>query len=291
MNALKNIARKLADAFGAWYLTGPGTKRLGKLLPRPILHSLDASWNNVLVLAPHPDDEVFGAGLLLARLLQQKLPVTIAYITNGGAYSTGAGGDRKEEAQAYAKSLGAKGIFLDLKDGQLQNTPGLEDKIYDLMAEIQPDAVILPWFGDYHTDHRAVARAAIRRPYIQAQYLFYSTFSPLWPGNEFKLSFIMGGEQKVRDALAGYSASVNQETINGFMTLRRALARGYLNNDAFWEPFLEISGTDMAGIGELAATWPQVYPTLKKARHWRACLQDLAGLKGFTTQEIRDKDR
>lgn len=287
MNALKTLARKLADAFGAWYLTGPGTKNLRKLLPRPALHGLDASWKNVLVLAPHPDDEIFGAGLLLNRLQQQKIPVTIAFFTDGGAYSTGAGGDRKEETLASARSLGAKGVLLGLIDGRLPNTPELAEKIHDLIAEIQPDAVILPWFGDYHQDHRAVAMAAIRRPYAQAQYLFYSTFSPLWPGNEFKLSFIMGGEATVRDALAGYSASVNRETINGFFVLRRAQAHAFLNNNTFWEPYLEIPGGDLAGIEELAANWPPVYPTLKKARHWRACLQDLAEL----TQQIRGKDR
>lgn len=289
MNALKTLARKLADAFGAWYLTGPGGRRLRKLLPGPALHGLDACWNNVLVLAPHPDDEVFGAGLLLERLQQQEIAVTIAYITNGGAYSTGAGGDRKEEAQASACRLGAKGIFLGLKDGQLPHTPELKDKIHDLIAQIQPDAVVLPWFGDYHPDHRTVALAAISRPYALAQYLFYSTFSPLRPGIECKLSFLMGGETKVRDALAGYSASVNLETINGFFVLRRAQAHAYLNNNAFWEPYLEIPGEELTKIQELAANWPPVYPTLKKARHWRAYLRDLAEfntrLQGFTTQK------
>lgn len=279
MKAVKNIARKLADAFGAWYLTGPGGRRLRKLLPGPALHGLDASWNNVLVLAPHPDDEIFGAGLLLERLQQQEIPVTIAYITNGEAYSAVAGGDRKKEAQASACRLGAQGIFMGLKDGQLSNTPELAEKIHSLAARIQPDAVILPWFGDYHADHRAVAMAAIRRPYAQAQHLFYSTFSPLRPDNEFKLSFLMGGETKVLTALAGYSASVNRETINGFMTLRRAQAKAYLNNAAFWEPYLEISGADLAGIQELAANWPRANPTLKKARHWRNFLSQLRDLE------------
>jgi LmbE family N-acetylglucosaminyl deacetylase len=280
---LKTLARKGANLAGACYLMGPGVKRLSKFLPKPTPADLEVSWDNVLVLAPHPDDEVFGAGLLLNKLQEQQARVTIAYITSGGAYHTNAGRNRKKEAEASADRLGAEGVFMDFQDGRLQNAPGLEEKLADLFAQIRPQAVLLPWFGDYHSDHRALARAAIGRPDPQAQYLFYSTFSPLWPSPEFKMSYILGGEEKIQAALAAYRASVNQETVSSFMVLRRALARVYLHNNIFWEPLLTISGADVGGIRDMAANWPSVYPTLKRPRHWRRFLRQLRNLHRMTS--------
>ena len=276
-DALKNLARIAADRFGASYLLGRGARRVRKLMPAVTLHSLNSDWDNVLVLAPHPDDEVFGACLLLGKLQEQGKRVTIAYATKGDAYSADAG-DRQKEAHISAHRLGAQAVFLNSQDGQLQNTPGLEDKVAALVGQIQPQAIVLPWFGDYHPDHRALARAAIRRPFPQAQYLFYATFSPLWPSQEIKLSFLMGGEEKLLLALEGYRASVNQETINAFLVLRRALAGAYINNSTFWEPYLGIAGDRLERIGSLAGEWPRVYPTLQKSRHWRSFLQELSQL-------------
>lgn len=278
MEFIKGMARKGADVAGARFLMGRGANRVQGLLPRPAMHSAKTDWDNVLILAPHPDDEVFGACLLIGKLCELGKQVTIAFATNGGAYSTGSTGDRKKEAEASARRLGAEAVFLGLRDGRLRDEVELADMIATLCAQNNPQAVVLPWFGDYHPDHRALARAAISQPYLQAQYMFYATFSPLWPNEEFQLSFLIGGEEKLLDALAGYQVSVNQETINGFLVLRRTLARAYLNNSTFWEPYLSISGTELANTEELAAKWPPIRPTLKKARHWRSFINDLRKL-------------
>ena len=42
-----------------------------------------------LVLAPHPDDEVFGCGGTLARLRQQGAEIHVHILTDGGGYSQG----------------------------------------------------------------------------------------------------------------------------------------------------------------------------------------------------------
>lgn len=271
-----NQFRKTADCAGRKHLTGSlGARRLRRLLPRPLLHSFEPPWENVLVLAPHPDDEIFGAGLLLEKLRKQNRRITIAFATNGAAYKSRAEGNRKEEAQHSAARLNAKAVFMDFPDGQVQNTPGVEQKLAQLCTEVKPDAIVLPWFGDYHPDHRALAKAMIQKPYPSAQYLFYSTFTPLWPIKAMQMVFIMGSEGLVRPALADYSASASRETVNAFFVLRRALARCYLNNSTFWEPMLSIPGSALADVQRQVADWPQIFPTLKRARHSRRFFRDL----------------
>jgi LmbE family N-acetylglucosaminyl deacetylase len=47
----------------------------------------------VVVVAPHPDDEVLGAGGLLARLARDGTPATVVYVTSGDGYHEAAGLD------------------------------------------------------------------------------------------------------------------------------------------------------------------------------------------------------
>lgn len=278
MKTFRQLAGKIADLAGAWYLTGPGAGKLQRILPNPLCHGLILTWQNVLVIAPHPDDEIFGSYLLLKQLQKKAAKVTIAFATDGGAYSTGAAGDRRAEAEASVAKLGARGIFWGLRDGELAHTAGLAEIIAELTGQIQPDAVVLPWFGEAHSDHRALAWAASQYPLPQADYLFYSTFSPPWPFGKFRLSFLMGGEEKVRAALARYPASVNEETVDSFIVLRKTLAKVYLNNPGYWEPYLGVDGVDLPLAAQQAASLPQVYPTLKKIRHWGQFFRSLQEL-------------
>ena len=276
---LQNLAiplRTVADLIGHTYLTGPlGAKELRRYLPQVPFNGLNPQWNNLLVLAPHPDDEIFGTGLLLQSASKENKKITIAFATAGEAYTTDKKGSRKSEAIASAQQFNTTPIFLGLQDGQLQNTPDLAQKLNDLVSKIQPDAIALPWFADYHPDHRALAKAAIANPHLQADYLFYSTFSPLYPTPNLTLNFLAGPETNLRQALAQYSTSVNQDTVEGFFTLRKATARAYMNTKSFWEPYLTIPGKDLHKIQQTATTWPQHYPTLIKSRHYNNFLKTL----------------
>lgn len=280
-----NLLRKGGDLAGARYLTGAGARRIRQYLPRVGLAVLKPAWDNVLVLAPHPDDEVFGAGLLLSLLHEQGKRVTIAYATDGSAYSTGAGGSRRGEAQASAERLGAEAIFLGLEDGNLENSSGLAAAVAELALQVHPQAIIAPWFGDYHPDHRALARAALSRPYPGAQYLFYATFSPLWPGEDAEVAYITRSEEQIRLGLEGYRASVNRETTDAFLVLRRTMALAVLNENCFWEPFLAVPGGELPQLAEAAAQQPPIYPTLKKARHWRSFIRDVVRLGKAAARE------
>jgi LmbE family N-acetylglucosaminyl deacetylase len=94
----------------------------------------------VAVFAPHPDDETVAVGGFLARLVRQRVPVRVVFVTNGDGYShaveeeldrrqapTGAdylafGQRRQREAVAAARRLGLRRrdlSFLGFPDGGL----------------------------------------------------------------------------------------------------------------------------------------------------------------------------
>ncbi len=116
----------------------------------------------VLVLAPHPDDEVIGPGGTLARHLDAGDDVRVLVLTSGGA-TRGGGADvtsvREEESRRALAHLGTvTPRFAGLTDGAL---PAQHDL---LVAAIQDRAagvrtVYVPSLLDPHPDHRAAAVA------------------------------------------------------------------------------------------------------------------------------------
>ena len=63
--------------------------------------------NRVLVLAPHPDDELLIAGALIYTLKKKQYDITVAYFTNGDS-SSGQGIIRIQEAIDALNVLGVR---------------------------------------------------------------------------------------------------------------------------------------------------------------------------------------
>jgi LmbE family N-acetylglucosaminyl deacetylase len=78
--------------------------------------------SGVLVLAPHPDDDVIISSGVVRRALSRGQPVRVAYLTNGDAYSASTGPIRQAEAVAAQNLLGMVEdnlIFLGYPDGSM----------------------------------------------------------------------------------------------------------------------------------------------------------------------------
>jgi len=129
----------------------------------PYAAMLDWPAQGILVLAPHPDDEVFGCGGLLALAHQRGLRTTVVIVSDGGL-----GGDpatREIESRAAAQALGA-GIhstleFWRLPDRGLVPDAALAQRIKSAAKACNAGWVIAPSPFEVHPDHRAVCRAAI----------------------------------------------------------------------------------------------------------------------------------
>lgn len=120
----------------------------------------------VLVIAPHMDDEVLGAGATIARRVHEGDEVHVCIVAHRVYDHVFDDAKNRVEMECAERARGVLGYkdlqFLDLPDERLDAC--LQDVIVPLercVREIQPDVVYLNHRGDNHQDHRAVFHAAM----------------------------------------------------------------------------------------------------------------------------------
>lgn len=127
---------------------------------------------NVLILSPHPDDDVFGLGGTIKKMTTAGAKVTVAYFCDGsGGVPEGRAPSeeigisprrdenliaiRKAEAQKAGQILGIKEqVFWGYPDGKLASGTSVIRALSDLIERLKPDIIFLPSFLDNHSDHR-----------------------------------------------------------------------------------------------------------------------------------------
>lgn len=129
---------------------------------------LPARPDTVVVVAPHPDDEVLGCGMTMRWLEDQGCAVSVVACTDGEASHRQSRAVSPEQlrrcrAEERTRAFGLLGVDppvtrLRLPDGGLAVAVELADALTDVLAGA--GAVIAPWLGDDHPDHVAVTRAA-----------------------------------------------------------------------------------------------------------------------------------
>lgn len=152
----------------------------------------------LLVFAPHPDDEVFGCGGIMAIALAAQRRVHVVVVTDGGR-----GGDadeRERESRAAALALAghhtpATLAFWREADRELRPTERLVRQMRASIAELRPDWVLVPSPGELHPDHRAVCLAACQA--------FRASFSP---GHPARLGFYEVGQPLSPNVLVDITA-------------------------------------------------------------------------------------
>lgn len=124
---------------------------------------------SVLVLAPHPDDEVLGCGGLLVELVASGAAVRVLFLTDGGAGEEGEAraayvARRRGEAAAVAELLGFAGVeHLGLPDGGLaDHLDAAVTAIRRALLAQRPEVLLVPSPLEASRDHRA-AFAAVHR--------------------------------------------------------------------------------------------------------------------------------
>jgi len=141
----------------------------------------------VLVIAPHPDDEVLGCGGTILRHVAEGNAVHVVICTRGEYARFGK--EQVERVQAEARAvhqfLGLTGShFLDLPAAALDTIPGADVNaaIARVLDQVRPDTVYLPHPGDVHRDHQVVFQAAMvacrpNSPHCPSRMLAYETLS------------------------------------------------------------------------------------------------------------------
>lgn len=119
-----------------------------------------------LVIAPHPDDEILGAGGTMARLALQGARVEVCILTRGEAPRFPqdlTDRVRRESAIAHKKLRVAHTHFCDLPAAELDRMPHAElnAAIGTVIDQARPDALFVPFIGDIHLDHQLAFISAL----------------------------------------------------------------------------------------------------------------------------------
>jgi LmbE family N-acetylglucosaminyl deacetylase len=167
----------------------------------------------VLVLAPHPDDEVFGCGGCARLHVIAGAQVDVVVLTDGG----GAGDVvvRAAESRAGCAALGlTTPAFWGYADRNLASPAVLAEltqRVTQRLMGGEHDLVYAPSPWEVHPDHRATARAvaeavlAVRQAGLSVQWAAFEVGAPLWPHRLVNLDAVWGDK---RAAMALYPSQL-----------------------------------------------------------------------------------
>ncbi len=142
--------------------------------------------SNILVIAPHPDDETLGCGGTLFRRKEEGDVLhwlTVTGISEDLGWSKATVKTRKAEIKTIENKYGFKNSFhLSLPAKKIDTLPISEliEKIKNIYKKIEPEIIFIPFIYDIHTDHQIVGKAIqstlkwFRSPYVK-KVLMYET--------------------------------------------------------------------------------------------------------------------
>jgi LmbE family N-acetylglucosaminyl deacetylase len=120
----------------------------------------------VLVVAPHPDDEVLGCGGTIKKLSNQGDEVMLVVVTE--AYTPEWSEEfiraRPEKVKEVCGMLGISGVeFLGFPTAKTDQLPikDVSEKIVEAGRKFSPDVAFIPFWGDAHQDHKVVSNASL----------------------------------------------------------------------------------------------------------------------------------
>ncbi len=213
--------------------------------------------SKVLVIAPHPDDEVLGVGGTLLRRKAEGATVAwliVSSIRVDFGWSAERVKQRTNEIAAITELFGFDEVFeLNFPTTQLDQVSmsDLVSAISNVFKTFEPEEVFLPHPSDVHTDHRMVFSAAasctkwFRYPSVK-RVLAYETLSEtdfgLGTDLEFRPNVFVNIEPYLTDKLRAievYESELGEfpfprshEAIRALATLRGA-ASGFKAAEAF----------------------------------------------------------
>ncbi len=231
----------------------------------------------VLVLAPHPDDEVFGCGGAIADLAASGATVDVLLVTDGAAGASDEEGRRAIAARRAGESRTALAVLGGgtVHEGGMRDrglgghSTGLEDLIASFLAKTSPDLVFAPSPVETHPDHRAVASALLalaRRPaadagaaaLAHATVAFFEISQPFRPNFLFDLTPVL---ERKRQAVVVFASQAAERDYAGFVDGLNAYRRLTLPPGALAvEAFAVFPGSLLASPSAVLAALLPVAP-------------------------------
>jgi LmbE family N-acetylglucosaminyl deacetylase len=241
----------------AWLSTFPECRGLMARALEP------SEWRDarVLVLAPHPDDELIGCGGTLCRLLSAGAKVSILQATDGCKLESlrdlpeaRRKAVRLEEAGRVASALGAGLVLWRQEDARLRCCRETIAELARLLDELRPTHVFTPFLGDMHADHRTLSYilgGALAVARLEPQVLQYEVWG-LVPANLY--CDITEQAETLERLLLLYERAMQVEDFVHFCESRNlARALELTGRPAYVEAFLSTTSAEYRRLAEHTA--------------------------------------
>jgi bacillithiol biosynthesis deacetylase BshB1 len=224
---------------------------------------------NILALGPHPDDVEIGMGGTALALRAAGHAVTFCDLTNGEPTPIGSPERRAREAAAAASLLGVRRVTLEFPNRYLQDTVEARNRVAEVIRDVRPDLLFVPYWVDAHPDHVAAAAlgeaarfyakltktAIAGEPFYPRRVLhFLSTHYRL----HVRPSFVIDISAHINTKMAAVAAYASQfgpergnEALLGEIRTWNAYY-GSLINAAYGEPFVSREEIGLTGLDQLA---------------------------------------
>lgn len=191
-----------------------------------------------LVLAPHPDDEVFGCGGAIARHVSAGVSVSVVVLTDGALY--GDATVRQLECGQAAKVLGyGAPEFWNYPDRGLVCCDALVQRLVEKIAKMGADLVYAPSPWEVHPDHRQahmLAVEAVRHSASNVRLALYEVGAPLRPNVLLDITALV---ETKKAAMCCFESQLKQQNyvahmqaLNRYRTF--TLGHDVLSAEAYW---------------------------------------------------------
>ena len=211
--------------------------------------------NNILIIAPHPDDETISMGGSIDKFIKEKFNVHILIISGHlpPLYSENDFNLTVKEAKKAFKILGVTSYkFLKIPATYVKDfeTSKLNLLIFSEIQKLKPNTVFIP-FPDRHIDHRIIFDSSVVsvRPngkFFPKKVLSYETLSEThWnvPGIEpsFNPDYFIDISKNIKkklSALSSYKSQIKNNSTRSLDAVKSlAVFRGSQNGCKFAEAF------------------------------------------------------
>jgi len=197
----------------------------------------------VLVFAPHPDDEVLGAGALLVFLRENGYNTGIVYLTSGSDPEMME--KREKEAAEVCRELNAGPVFFRLRRKENGEFNRGVERLTGILRSFRPRLVVMPQDGDSHPAHEfshSLISGALNRTLFTGTIMEYGVWAPVSSPGLFLL-FDEEGMKKKMTLLSHYASQLEKNRFgHAFTGLNRYY--GVLSAE------LSTRGTQIIGKGQ-----------------------------------------
>lgn len=205
--------------------------------------------NRVLVLSPHPDDDIIGCGGTLHLLSKKGVSLRSICMTDGRKGDVGRYSEndlvktRYHEARRAAEIIGIEDmIFFNERDGGLKPAKSVVLRLLDEIRGFRPSSILFPSVIDAHPDHTATTHIICKAISSMKGELPLCIQYEVWTPIEFNIVMDIASviEFKKQAILEFGSQLKHSNLVGGTMGLAKFRSVMTKNNDSYTDGFAEV---------------------------------------------------